>query len=403
MAKQKKPPKGAAEEPDALEGEVLEGSELPLDAVLKAPVAPTGPLSVKERMAKLLASPAIKSLAKDGTITTVASTALAVPRVRTHAILFDLVMRGGFPTGVIHHWYGPKSSGKTTLALLCIGVMQKTCSCCSQPFSESPACCATPRRTVCAFINMEGILDKTWAAQLGVDLDLLVYASFRAGEEACDMVEALLASGEVDLVAIDSLAALTPQSELNKAAADVDVGSQARLVHRLVRKTVSHMNAAGNATKRRPTIIFINQIRMKVGVVFGNPETTSAGNGPGFAAAIELRFSAPEYQKDKDDNPLAVTLKPKVEKSKLFPGKGESAELVLAQRPTEHTPVGGILDAPVLVSLGVQAGLVEGAAPNITCLGRSFRGKSTLEMELLKDPGFASQLRDSIFAVMLSP
>lgn len=398
MAKPKKP---KAEESPV--DETLDGP--PEAPVLTLPEpGPAKILSSKDRIAGVLASAGMKSLAKDGTTVVTADRVGAVPRVRTGLVRYDLMMRGGKPVGVVEHWFGPKASGKTSLLLYIIGVMQKTCSHCHKPFSDgskAAPCCGEPRVTLCALLNMEGVLDMDWARRLGVDTDSLLYNFFRSGEQCADTYDALLSTGEVDFIGIDSLAALVPESELGKAAGEVDVGSQARLVHRIVRKTVSHLNDLGARTRRRPTVVLTNQIRMKVGVVFGNPETTAAGNGPGYVAAVELRFGAPEYAKDKDGNPLAVTYKPKVEKSKLFPGKGEEAEVTLAQRPTEYAGLGDVLDAPALITLGVQAGLVEGTAPNITCLGRSFRGKSVLEVELQKDRGYAHQLREAILGVML--
>lgn len=362
--------------------------------------------TMQDRLDAILKTPGVKTVAKDtGTNIVLASTLPSVvPRTRTHIVKFDLMLRGGVPRGVVHHWWGPKSTGKTTTALIAIGAAQKECSRCGKRFSETPACCATPRRTVCAYLNSESFMDWVWAQSLGVDRSCLIYKETTTAEELADLYEALLTSGEVDWIVVDTLAYMTPESELGKSAKEFDVGTQARLLHRMMRKTVSTLADTGSRGGVRPTVILLNQIRMKVGVMFGNPETTAGGLGPGYAAGVELRFGAAETKKDSSDptgGPLSVTLKPKVEKCKLFPGKGAECEFTLLQRDTEWGKVGEQHDAPQLVELGVQAGLVEGITPKILCLGEDFRGKSLIELRIQQDKVFAAKLRDAVFQVLL--
>lgn len=374
-----------------------------------APAASDGVAKVltpAERLELFLKSPGAKSYAKEHTsakVTQATEFRSVIPRIPTGLIQVDLMLRGGIPTGVQHHWFGDKATGKTTLALIAIACGQRLCSTCYKPMDTPGGCCDSPRAFLAGFINVEGVLDWRWAAALGVKREELLYSEPETAEQTLDGFESLLASGEVDLVVVDSLAAMIPASELGKSAAEFDVGSQARAAHRLVRKSYSYLNQMGNRTGRRATIILLNQNRMKVGVMFGNPETQAAGSGPGYGSAVELRFSPAKHQKDSDDpngDPLYVTIAPKVAKSKLFPGKGAEAEFSLLQKDTADQKLGDIYDAPQLVDLGTKAGLIEGAAPSVTCLGRSFRGKSSVEVELIKDKAFAAELRAATIGIL---
>jgi recombination protein RecA len=402
MAARKTPPAAP------VEGDAPTETPAPTKGKKKPPLLAPGEvlptLSLKERMAKVLSGEGMKALVKEHqTVMAPASTfKAAIPRIPMDIVSLDLGLGGGMPAGVMHHWFGNKASGKTLTLLLMIAKAQKLCSNCYQPHSES--CCKEPRPMVCGFIDVEGALDFLWAKLLGVDMDALLYSRPNVGEEAADTLEALLDSGEVDLIGVDSLAALIPASEKGKAAGDADPASQARLVHRMMRKATSYLNEAGNRTGRRPTVIFLNQNRMKVGVVFGNPETQAGGSGPGYAASLELKFKTPKYLEDANDpsgKPIYVTINWAVEKFKLGVGKAEGEYRVM-QRATDTMRKGEVMDHHLLIDLGVRAGLIEGSGSSWDCMGINYRGKSAIELKAMQDPALAAALRAAVLQVMLA-
>jgi recombination protein RecA len=186
-----------------------------------------------------------------------------VETISSGAISIDLALGGGYPKGRIIEIYGPESSGKTTICLHAAAEFQKAGG------------------TV-AFIDAEHALDPEYARKLGVNVDELLLSQPDSGEQALDITEALVRSGGVDLIVIDSVAALTPRAEIEGEMGDQSMGLQARLMSRALRKLTAV------ASKTGTTIIFINQIRMKIGVVFGNPETTTGGHALKFYASIRL-------------------------------------------------------------------------------------------------------------------
>ena len=188
-----------------------------------------------------------------------------IPRISSGAISLDLILGGGIPKGRIIEVYGPESSGKTTLCLHAVAEFQKIGG------------------TV-AFIDAEHALDPSYAEKVGVDIKNLLLSQPDSGEQALDITEALVRSGGVDLIVIDSVAALTPRAEIEGEMGDLTVGLQARLMSRALRKLTSIANKMGT------TIIFINQIRMKIGVMFGNPETTTGGNALKFYSSVRIEI-----------------------------------------------------------------------------------------------------------------
>lgn len=191
-----------------------------------------------------------------------ASTA-AIPRFPSGSLSLDLALGGGIPTGRIVEIFGPESSGKTTLALHAIAEAQR----------------AGGRA---AFIDAEHALDLSYAKKIGVDVDTLLVSQPDDGEQALAIVETLVRSGAVDIIVIDSVAALTPRAEIDGTMGDTHIGLQARLMSQALRKL------AGIVSKTHCSVVFINQIRMKIGVMFGNPETTTGGNALKFYASIRM-------------------------------------------------------------------------------------------------------------------
>ena len=209
------------------------------------------------------------------------------------ALSLDLALGGGYPKGRIIEIYGPESSGKTTLALHAIAEIQK-------------------QGGTAAFIDAEHALDPSYAKRLGVDTENLLVSQPDNGEQALEIAETLVRSGAVDLIVVDSVAALVPQAEIDGDMGDSHMGLQARLMSQALRKLT------GIISKSKATVIFINQIRMKIGVMFGNPETTTGGNALKFYASVRIDIRRIGQIKSGDDITGNRT-KTKIVKNKIAP------------------------------------------------------------------------------------
>jgi recombination protein RecA len=240
---------------------------------------------------------------------------------------------GGLPRGRVVEIYGPESSGKTTLALHAIAEAQK-------------------RGGTCAFIDAEHALDPTYARKLGVDVDNLLISQPDAGEQALEICDTLVRSGAVDVVVIDSVAALVPRAELEGEMGDSHVGLHARLMSQALRKLT------GSVSKSNTMLIFLNQIRLKIGVMFGNPETTTGGNALKFYASIRMEIRRIGSIKDRE-NVTGNQTKVKIAKNKLAPPFREVEFDILFGE--------GISKVGELVDLGVKAGVVEKSGAWYSC------------------------------------
>ena len=219
---------------------------------------------------------------------------LDVDTISTGSILLDNTLGvGGYPKGRIIEIFGPESSGKTTLALHAIAEAQK-------------------KGGQTAFIDAEHSIDPIYAKKLGVDIDELILSQPDSGEEALEITELLAQSGEISLIVVDSVAALVPQAELDGVMGDNQVGLQARLMSKAMRKLAGVLNKTGT------TVIFINQLREKVGVMYGNPETTTGGRALKFYATIRLDIRRVEAIKNGNDT-IGNVVKIKVVKNKVAP------------------------------------------------------------------------------------
>ena len=255
-------------------------------------------------------------------------THLNIETISTGSLSLDIALgAGGFPRGRVTEIYGPESSGKTSLALSTIASAQK-------------------KGGMGALVDAEHAFDPVYAAKIGVDLDNLLISQPDTGEQALEIVETLIRSNAVDIVVVDSVAALVPRAEIEGEMGDSMMGMQARLMSQALRKLT------GAVSKSKTTLIFINQIRMKIGVVFGNPETTSGGNALKFYASVRVDIRRSEQIKD-GDIPIGNRVRVKVVKNKIAP-PFRMAEFDLMFDS-------GISKEGDLLDLGVKSGLIERA------------------------------------------
>ncbi len=218
---------------------------------------------------------------------------MRVETIPTGALTLDLALGGGYPKGRVVEVYGPESSGKTTLTLHAIAEVQR-------------------RGGVAAFVDAEHALDPVYAAALGVDIENLLVSQPDTGEMALEIVDQLVRSAAVDVVVVDSVAALTPRAEIEGEMGDLAVGSQARLMSQAMRKIT------GNIGKSGCTVIFLNQLRQKIGVTYGNPETTTGGNALKFYASVRLDIRRIQTLK-RGTEEYGIRAKVKVAKNKVAP------------------------------------------------------------------------------------
>ncbi len=247
----------------------------------------------KEKALNLVLNQIEKSFGKGSIMRLGDATRMKVETISSGAMTLDLALGGGLPKGRIIEIYGPESSGKTTLALHAIAEVQKAGG-------------------VAAFVDAEHALDPAYSAALGVDIENLLVSQPDTGEAALEIVDQLVRSAAVDIVVIDSVAALTPRAEIEGEMGETQVGLQARLMSHALRKV------AGNIGKSGCTVIFLNQLRQKIGVSYGNPETTTGGNALKFYASVRLDIRRIQTLK-KASEEYGNRTKVKVAKNKVAP------------------------------------------------------------------------------------
>lgn len=328
-----------------------------------------------------------------------------VQRITTGIFALDHALGGGFPVGRISMVYGHKSSGKTTTLLRTIGRAQRSCSNCWEPYTieddGTKKCpCGKFRETKVAWLDVEGVWDESWASRF-LNLEELIFQQPEYAEQAIDVADSLVRSGAVDIIVVDSIAFLTPSIEIENSAEKANVGTQARLVGNAMRKFVSGTNEVGRTEGRRPTILLTNQIRNKVGIMFGNPETTPGGLAAGFATSVEVRFTAGKADMDEETgNNMSMEFKFRVEKNKVGPAKMEG-EFTQVETATEVKKPGEILDEPHVVTMADRVGLIKIGRGTCTYRGEKFDGtRSELERHLMIHPEEYEQLKKELLKVL---
>ncbi len=290
--------------------------------------------------------------------------------ISTGSLGLDIALGiGGLPRGRIVEIYGPESSGKTTLTLQVIAEAQKLGG-------------------TAAFVDAEHALDPTYAKKLGVNVDDLLVSQPDTGEQALEIADMLVRSGAVDVVVIDSVAALTPKAEIEGEMGDSHMGLQARLMSQALRKLTANINRSNTM------VIFINQIRMKIGVMFGSPETTTGGNALKFYASVRLDIRRTGAIK-RGDEVVGSETRVKVVKNKVAPPFKEACfEILYGEGISLHGE---------LVELGVTHGFVEKSGAWYSCEGeRIGQGKDNARIYLKEHPALARSIEDKIRAKLLT-
>jgi recombination protein RecA len=292
-----------------------------------------------------------------------------IQAISTGSLGLDIALGiGGLPRGRIIEIYGPESSGKTTLTLQVIAEAQKGGG-------------------TCAFVDAEHALDPTYAAKLGVNVDDLLVSQPDTGEQALEITDMLVRSGAVDVVVVDSVAALTPKAEIEGEMGDSHMGLQARLMSQALRKLTA------NIKRSNTLVIFINQIRMKIGVMFGNPETTTGGNALKFYASVRMDIRRTGAIK-KGDEVIGNETRVKVVKNKVAPPfKEANFEILYGE---------GISRMGEIIDLGVQADIVEKSGAWYAYKGSKIgQGKDNARQYLKEHPEVAQEIESLVRANLL--
>lgn len=290
--------------------------------------------------------------------------AMDIESISTGSLTIDIALGiGGLPCGRVVEIYGPESSGKTTLTLQVIAEAQK-------------------KGKTCAFVDAEHALDPVYAEKLGVNIDELLVSQPDTGEQALEICDMLVRSGAVDVVIVDSVAALTPKAEIEGEMGDTHVGLQARLMSQALRKLTA------NIKKSNTLCIFINQIRMKIGVMFGNPETTTGGNALKFYASVRLDIRRIGAIKNGDEV-VGNETRVKVVKNKVAPPFKQAEFQIMYGE--------GISKGAELIDLGVQHKLVEKAGSWYSYSGnRIGQGKANVVQFLKDNPDISNEIETKL-------
>ena len=288
-----------------------------------------------------------------------------VPSISTGSIGLDIALGiGGIPKGRVIEIYGPESSGKTTLSMHCIAEAQK-------------------KGGIAAFIDAEHAFDKSYAEKLGIDTENLLISQPDNGEQALEITEHLIRSGAIDIIVIDSVAALVPKGELEGEMGDSKMGLQARLMSQAMRKLTGAIHKSGCAC------VFINQLRQKIGIMFGNPETTTGGNALKFYSSIRIDIRRIGQIKDSPDNVIGNRTKVKVVKNKVAPPfKVVEFDIMYGK---------GISKSGEIIDLGVEMNIIQKAGSWFSYKENKLaQGRDSVKQIIEDNPELMKELENQI-------
>jgi len=368
--------------------------------------------------------------------------ALTIPRLQTGIFGIDYITGGGFPIGRIIGIYGLRSSCKTLVALKTAAAAQGYCRkhLCKMKRTEKrkyrceecgyrgdelgglcPECkelgyeshlvdkgdfelkcpeCGeyNPFRVI--WWDAEGSFENRWAAALGVDCSKLLLSRAEYAEQGVDMADAFLRAGACELFVIDTLAHLIPSAEIEASATDWQMGLQARLINKLLRRSVSAQNAQKLNSGVRPTVLLLNQVRMKLGVMFGNPETKPGGMGQEFATTIDLRMRGGKYEKDEYGNTLSQLVKATCEKNKSAPPQMECTFRVWLADIDGHTP-GDTNELKTILGVAQSRGWFGDSSSGWVYDDKKFKTAKSIYKYLVENPDELERLRQTLLAERL--
>lgn len=319
----------------------------------------------KQKALQLTLDKLEKSYGKGAVMKLSDESVIDVPSIPTGSVSLDIALGiGGVPRGRIVEIYGPESSGKTTLTLHCIAEAQK-------------------QGGMAAFIDAEHAFDRVYAEKLGIDTENLLISQPDNGEQALEIAEHLIRSGAIDIIVIDSVAALVPKAELEGEMGDSKMGLQARLMSQALRKLTGAINKTGC------TCIFINQLREKIGVMFGNPETTTGGNALKFYSSVRLDIRRIGQIKESADNVLGNRTRVKVVKNKVAPPfKVVEFDIMYGE---------GISKVGEIIDLGVELGIINKAGSWFSYKGNKLgQGRDSVKSLLLDNPELMDEMEQGI-------
>lgn len=405
------------------------------DAANKAGVS--SKLSMEDIMAKVNDTYGAGTIARSST-----SRALSIPRLETGIFSVDHATGGGIPLGRITGIFGLKSAGKSVLALKTVASAQKYCRKHLVKMAETkkklyrciecgylgekenvlcPDCkeagfesklfdmgdkqikcrvCKKYNPMLCVWMDAEGAWENYWSAKMGVNCHHVYIIRTEFAEQAIDISDTIVRNGKCDLLVIDTLAHLIPSTEIMESSEKWQMGLQARLINKMLRKLVSAQNAPGLDDDTRPTILLLNQVRMKIGVVFGNPEVRPGGMGQEFATSLDIRMWPGKYEKDKEGNTLNMVTNFRCTKNKTAPAQ-QGGNFRLWLRDYAGHPVGDIEDRGVVLGQAFKHGWLGNSEEGWKYSAMEFKTKKEVTQYLLQNHDAYERLRTALFADML--
>lgn len=329
-------------------------------------------------------------------------------RMSTGVFALDVEIGGGVPKGRIVIFTGNESTGKTSIAKLTIAQFQRTCRNCMKPLvadqETNTFCCDDPVPHRAFFVDIEGTFDPVWFEALGGDKEALYLCQPQFSEQAVDIVEAVIRTGDVDVVVVDSIAMMTPADEIEKSAEDTIVGLHARLTNRMMRSIQAAFNSLGSQNVRKPSVILINQLRDKVGVMFGSPTVMPGGRGQKYANSITISFTARPSEriyetlgKKDEKKPVGVVVRFNVDKNKTFPPFRNGWFTLYTDDSEEYGTRKGEVDNEMqIVRYGVRYGLIEKSGSWYSFEDVKEQGEQAMGLAIMRKPELRAKLEEAL-------